>query len=31
MALKVKDSLGVDEAVKISGFSKDELEGITKG
>ena len=26
MALKVKDSLGVDEAVKISGFSKDELE-----
>ena len=26
MALKVKDSLGVDEAVKISGFSKNELE-----
>lgn len=26
MAIKIKKSLGIDEAVKISGFSKEELE-----
>lgn len=26
MALKVKKSLGIEEAVRITGFSKEELE-----
>ena len=26
MALQIKESLGVDEAARISGFSKEELE-----
>ena len=26
MALKLKDELGIDEAVRISGFSRKELE-----